>query len=194
MMKTGFYFIFLFYSFRDIVSRHPLVETIPVNSYMESNKSIIFQTISAPKFSNFRFLFFYFLLSKLNRLLQNKIKKLDVQPASPMCPAHPPATTTTTTDPSTTHVVFFLFSFLDPLGLTPSIDSRLLFSSGLLAVFPTPFVVSNFLLYIPPNLSGERKKKYSVIVLCALCCEPLLVICNFLGRCPGRHRLFEDGP
>jgi hypothetical protein len=84
---------------------------------------------------------------------------LDVQPASPMCPAHPPATTTTTTDPSTTHVVFFLFSFLDPLGLTPSIDSRLLFSSGLLAVFPTPFVVSNFLLYHPICLERKKKKR-----------------------------------
>lgn len=105
------------------------------------------------------FIFFIFLLSKLNRLLQNKKIKLDVQPASPMCPAHPPATTTTTTDPSTTHVVFFLFSFLDPLGLTPSIDSRLLFSSGLLAVFPTPFVVSNFLLYHPICLERKKKKR-----------------------------------
>jgi hypothetical protein len=66
MMKTGFYFIyFSFCSFLSVTS-FPVtpVETIPVNSYMELNNSIIFQTISAPKCSNFRFLFFLFFCSQ----------------------------------------------------------------------------------------------------------------------------------
>lgn len=73
-----------------------------------------------------------------------------MQPAGPMCPAHPPATTEQPKPSQKTHVVFFSFCWS---ARSNAIDSRL---CALLLSFLPAFCLRHllyyFLLLLPPNL------------------------------------------